>query len=102
MDQIKALLEKYGRPFLVKYAARVVLYGATAISAKLSIDTPNQDAQSEIANWTVTALLAGLTMLVDYYRHKNDQIVAAPVLAAKVENLKDKLADAKATIADAK
>ena len=102
MDSITALLEKYGRPFLVKYVARGVLYGATAISAKLSIDAPNQDAQQQVVNWTVTVLLAGLTMLVDYYRHKSDQVVAAPLLAAKVDDLKGQLADAKATIADAK
>ena len=72
MDTIKALLDKYARPFLAKYAVRVVSYGATAISAKLAIDAPSADWQTQTANWLVTAALAGITMLIDYLHHKAD------------------------------
>ena len=72
MDTIKAMLQKYARPFLVKYAIRVVTYGATAISAKLAIASPNADWQTQTADWLATAALAAITMLIDYYRHKAD------------------------------
>jgi uncharacterized membrane protein len=95
MDSIKDLLVRYGQPFLVKYAARVVLYGATAISAKLSIQSPDADTQAKVTDWIVTAGLAGLAMLVDYWRHVSDQQQAAPTLAAKVDSLKVQVATLK-------
>ena len=82
----------------MKYVARIVLYGATAISAKLAIAAPDNDTQAKVTDWIVTALLAGLAMLVDYWRHKSDQKNAAPALAAKVDTLKVKLADARDVI----
>lgn len=96
MDSVKDFLVKFGQPFLMKYVARIVLYGATAISAKLAIAAPDNDTQAKVTDWIVTALLAGLAMLVDYWRHKSDQKEAAPVLAAKVDTLKVQVKELKA------
>ena len=79
MDTIKSLLNTFARPLLSKYIIRLVGYGLTAVSAKLAIDAPDSDAQAKLAGWITAGIIAGLTMLIDYFQHRTDKAEVPPV-----------------------
>jgi len=73
MADIKEMLNTWARPLLAKYLLRGLTYGATALSAKLAIDSPNVDWLTKIAEWVAAAGCAGAAMLIDYYQHRADK-----------------------------
>jgi uncharacterized membrane protein len=78
MDTIKKLLNDYGRPLAAKYLTRLILWGATAIFAKLSMETPDVTWATKTAEIAATALCAGAAMLIDYYHNKKDLATPPP------------------------
>jgi hypothetical protein len=73
MDAIKNLLNGFGRTLLVKWLVRGIGYGLTALSAKLAIDKPSDSVTGELAQWGATALIAGITMGIDFLQHRADK-----------------------------
>jgi len=73
MDTIKNLLNTYARPFAAKYATRAVLYGMTALTAKLSMDNTGTAGTAQVVGeWLATAACAAAAMLCDWLHHRAD------------------------------
>lgn len=72
-DWLKELLTKYGRPLMVKWATRGVLWIATFISAKVAIDNPDAGTVGNIAEWVAAAACAALSLLIDRWHDKTDK-----------------------------
>jgi hypothetical protein len=72
-ETITGLLDRFGRPLLVKYLTRFVLWGTAAVSAKLAVDAPAADTQSKLVEWLVAIAAALLAAGVDYLHHALDR-----------------------------
>lgn len=78
MESIKALLDKFARPLLVKWLTRLVSWGATAIAAKLAVEAPAEDTQGQVVQWTVTVLLAVVAASIDWWHNRKDRASNRP------------------------
>jgi hypothetical protein len=78
VETIKRLLNDWGRPLAAKYLTRLILWGATAISAKLAIDSPSSDTLTKVGEWAAAGACAGAAMLIDYLHHKKDLAEVPP------------------------
>ena len=79
MDWLKALLVKWGTPYLSKIFIRLIGYGTAAAVAKLGVDQSEvgNDWQAGLANFLTAVGIAGVTALIDWLQHRNDTVPAA-------------------------
>ena len=77
MDWIKWIIQTWGRSLAGKYVLRFILWGGTALSAKLAIEAPSDDTSAKVADWFAAVLCACLALLVDWLHHQADHAQAA-------------------------
>jgi hypothetical protein len=78
METIKKLLNDWGRPLAAKYLTRLILWGATVLFAKLSMESPDASWVAKTAEIGATAACAGLAMLIDAWHNKKDLAEVPP------------------------
>ncbi len=70
MDTIKALLAKYATPLLSKLVLRGLLYGTSAVTAKMAVAAPDSDVLTKVADYGAAIACALLAAGIDWAQHK--------------------------------
>lgn len=84
VEGVKVWVYNAARPLLVKWITRGIVYGASAITASIAVESPGDDTITKVSQWVAAVVLALIGLGIDYLHNRIDKDQGnAKVLAKK-------------------